>query len=133
MKRSIVLFLVFLYLGTATGVTLHLHYCMGEMVNLELADSSNDHCDNCGMEKSQSTKNGCCKDELKKIQTDDSRKITEDSFKSLSNYVAILLQVQEHEFISNRYDTISGKLPWSNGPPRTENVAIYILNCSYLI
>ncbi|MGX5856053.1 HYC_CC_PP family protein [Dyadobacter jiangsuensis] len=133
MKKLTALFLVLLYLGTATGVTLHLHYCMGEMVDLKLAESDSDHCENCGMDKSQSTKSGCCKDEFKKIKTDDSRKGADDAFKSLSNYVAILSTKQAYQFSEPSYPSICEQHPRSNSPPRSKSVAVYILNCTYLI
>lgn len=133
MKKVTALFLVFLYLSTATGVTLRLHYCMGEMIDLKLAESNSDRCENCGMPKSQATKKGCCKDELKKIRTDDSVKAADDVLKSLSSSVALLWEKQVYAFAPAHYCSISEQHPRSHGPPLSKSVAVYILNCTFLI
>lgn len=133
MKKLTVLFLVLIYLGTATGVTLHLHYCMGEVVDWEVAKEDSGHCDNCGMDKNQSTKNGCCKDELKKVKTDDSGKLTESAYKSLVLSPAFLAPSLSYEFTAASYPSILEENPRSNAPPRSKPVPVYVLNCSYLI
>lgn len=45
----------------SAGATMHLHYCMGEFVNISLVDTNSGACVKCGME-SHGDDNGCCKD-----------------------------------------------------------------------
>jgi hypothetical protein len=133
MKKLIVLFLTFLYLGTATGFTLHLHYCMGEVVNWEVTKADQGHCENCGMDKNKSTKNGCCKDEFKKVKTDDSRKLTENTFSNPLLSVAVLNEGVTYDFSAASYPNFLETSNQSNAPPRSKPVPVYILHCSYLI
>lgn len=133
MKKLTVLFLVFLYLGTATGVTMTLHYCMGEVVNWEATKADADHCENCGMDKNQSTKNGCCKDEFKKIKTDDSGKLVEGTFSTTIVSAALPAPSLSYQFTAGSYPSISEEDPKSNAPPRSKPVPVYVLNCTYLI
>lgn len=133
MKKLTVLFLTFLYLGTATGVTLHLHYCMGEVVNLEVTKADQGHCENCGMDKNKSTKNGCCKDEFKKVKTDDSYKLTDNTLSNPLLSVAMLNKGVTYDFLAASYPNVFGTSNQSNAPPRSKPVPVYILHCSYLI
>ncbi|WP_138485341.1 HYC_CC_PP family protein [Dyadobacter bucti] len=133
MKKLIILFLAFLYLGTATGVTLTLHYCMGEVVNWKTTKADADHCENCGMDKGQSTKKGCCKDEFKKIKTDDSGKLVEAAFSTTIVSAALPVSGFSYQFTAGSYPSISEKHPRSNAPPRSKPVPVYVLNCTYLI
>ena len=68
MKRFVVSILAILYLATASGATVHLHYCMGKLVGASLMQHEDHKCGRCGMKKK--TNNGCCKDEHKIIKTD---------------------------------------------------------------
>ena len=132
MKKLTALFLVFLYIGTSSGVSLHLHYCMGEVVEWGTASTDKGHCEHCGMEKAKSTKNGCCKDELKKIQTDDSRKLTDSAF-STEALVAVVNEPFSYDLSIGSYVSTLKTAHQSNAPPRCKPVKAYILNCSYLI
>lgn len=46
---------------SSVGATLHLHYCMGEFVNVSFDDTTESICGKCGME-SHAEKKECCKD-----------------------------------------------------------------------
>lgn len=69
MKRILVTILSVLYMISATGATVHLHYCMGKLVGAAFSHEDEEMCDNCGMEKSASK--GCCKDIHKTIKSGD--------------------------------------------------------------
>jgi hypothetical protein len=68
MKRILVTILSFLYMASAMGATVHLHYCMGEFMGASLVHKHEHKCDKCGMVKTEDD-NGCCKDEHKTIKT----------------------------------------------------------------
>jgi hypothetical protein len=69
MKRFIVSILAILYLASAGGATLHIHYCMDKIIDISLIDKDKDNCHKCCTKKS--TGKGCCKDEHKVIKTSD--------------------------------------------------------------
>lgn len=68
MKRFLVTILSVLYMASAMGATVHLHYCMGEYMGASLIHEEEHHCAKCGMTKT-SDDNGCCKDEHKTFKT----------------------------------------------------------------
>lgn len=131
MKKFLVAILAFTYLSTATGATVHLHYCMGKLVSWALwhNDKESKNCSKCGMNKA--AKNGCCKDEHKIIKIDKDQKLSESSFKTfqLIDAVQPLFTGVTHIFIP----TISEENPVSNAPPESKQVAIYIRNCVFRI
>lgn len=84
------------------------------------------------MEKENSSKRGCCKDEHKWIKIQDDQK---------ANYVSIYLShLQPAEAVSfpvnlteQFFANTIALLPQSNAPPRTGDVAIYKRNCVFRI
>lgn len=133
MKKFLVSILTFLYISTATGATVHLHYCMGELVEWSFWKNENGKCDNCGMDKNSKEEKGCCKDEHKQIKLDKDQKITEPPFKvnqyfSLSFLIAYYVHLPDMYIIS-----ATEEKPVSLAPPRNIGVAVYIRNCVFLI
>ena len=73
MKKFALAILAFFYLSTSAGTTLHLHYCMDQLVdwNLGSNEKPEDTCSNCGMPKTEATNNGFCREEHKHIKLED--------------------------------------------------------------
>jgi hypothetical protein len=67
MKRVLVTILSILYIASATGATVHIHYCMGKFMSASLIRIAEDKCSKCGMKKT--LQSGCCKDEHKTFNT----------------------------------------------------------------
>src|SRR5450755_4151392 len=87
MKKVLATILVFIYLSTSMGATIHLHYCMGKLASWGLIDHESKNCAACGMVKKTSTssqcmsaKMDCCKDEHKQIKTDKDQKLFPSEF-----------------------------------------------------
>src|SRR5688572_3339918 len=80
MKKLIVAILAVLYIGTSTGATLHMHFCMGDLADWGLGVNKSKTCGKCGMDKSDEKNNGCCKDEHKLIKNDSDQKLVESAF-----------------------------------------------------
>lgn len=74
MKRFILSILSIIYLTAATGASLNLHYCMGELAGWNFARHVEKVCGKCGMEKNGEKENACCKDEFKHIRLEDDQK-----------------------------------------------------------
>jgi len=69
MKRILVTILSILYMLSATGASVHVHYCMGKLMSASFIHKDEDRCDKCCPKKS--SKKGCCKDENKTFKTSD--------------------------------------------------------------
>ena len=132
MKKFIVAILAVLYLGTSTGATVHMHYCMGKLADWGLGHNKSKTCGNCGMEKSEEKDNGCCKDEHKFVKNDNDQKTTE-SF--VTNFALQVIVIPVECFTSSEIlvSSVTEKHPVSHAPPRSSGVAVYIRNCTFLI
>lgn len=132
MKKFIVAILAVLYLGTSTGATVHMHYCMGKLADWGLGHNKSKTCGNCGMEKSDEKDNGCCKDEHKFVKNDNDQKTTE-SF--VTNFVLQVIDIPVEWSNSSEIlvSSVTEKHPVSHAPPRSSGVAVYIRNCTFLI
>ena len=132
MKKFVAAILAVLYLGTSTGATVHMHYCMGELADWGLGHNESKTCSNCGMEKSDEKDNGCCKDEHKFVKNDTDQKTAQVSFQ-LMQLVEIALPVSFVEIPAADFPTVTEENPISHAPPRSGGVAVYVRNCTFLI
>lgn len=73
MKRFLVTILSILYMASAMGATVEIHYCMGKNMGANFVHKTDDKCRKCGMHKSKSK--GCCKDEHQTIKTSDHHQV----------------------------------------------------------
>jgi hypothetical protein len=71
MKRILVIILSILYIASATGATVHIHYCMGKLISAGfINEEDDDNCKRCGMKKATQKKD-CCKEEHKTLKMRD--------------------------------------------------------------
>ena len=132
MKKFIAAILAVLYLGTSSGATIHMHYCMGKLADCGLGDKQSKTCGKCGMEKSDKKDNGCCKDEQKYLKNSSDQKITESNFQfNLMQGIALVVDYIEIPFTP--ITSVTEENPNSNSPPRTQAVPVYIRNCVFRI
>lgn len=131
MKRLLLTILTVFYLGTSSGAAVHLHYCMGELVDLGLTQSKQANCELCGMTKSESAKNTCCKDVSKEAKVDQSKKTSQFiyQFKTFSAPVLQRLFSDIDIALLSR----PNKTVYTNAPPERLNVPVFIRNCTYRI
>ncbi len=66
MKRVWVTILLLVYFTVSSGFVVNLHYCMGDLAEVELGHSDAKECGKCGMPVKQ--KAGCCQDEVKVLK-----------------------------------------------------------------
>ena len=119
-------------MGTATGATIHMHYCMGKLVSMGLLPSKDDQCGQCGMKKTDGKSNACCKDEHKQIKIDKDQKTTKTAVQTMQA-IAVEMPAAVVEIPFNNFSSLAEKNPYGNAPPRTAAVAVYIRNCVFLI
>ena len=133
MKKFVVFILSILYITTSSGATLHMHYCMGKLVELGLWKKQDKECGNCGMTNTAKASNDdCCKDEHKEVKGEKDQKLVSASVghvllssEALSPSSIVLPEVYVPSAILEN--------PVSNAPPRSSKVAYYLLNCIFLI
>jgi hypothetical protein len=131
MKKIIVTIFAFLYLAVSSGATVHLHFCMGKLINWELWNKKdNGKCSKCGMAKSKA-KDGCCKDENKLVKIEKDQRVAEAAFSMQLLSVAVSVSFVETPDVPFLF--VTAATPVSNSPPRKSLLAVYIRNCSFLI
>ena len=84
MKRLTATIVAILYLSFSSGITINLHYCMGEYVNFSFFDAGKGACDKCGMEKHEDS-NACCKDVKETAKISDVHKTPVNNISVLVN------------------------------------------------
>jgi hypothetical protein len=132
MKKAFVAILALLYISTATGATIHMHYCMGKLVEWGLWPNRSKQCGRCGMEKLTQDDNGCCKDEQKLIKIDKDHKITINTIQVLQFSAAAVttdFNSSDKYFVS----TLLAEFPVSHAPPRSFEIPVYLLHCVFRI
>jgi hypothetical protein len=132
MKRFAAAILAVLYMSTSTGATVHMHYCMGKLAAWGLGQKESKTCGSCGMKTGEAKEKGCCKDEHKFIKNDTDQKAT-DANLQLTQQPATDLPTAFIEGPSFNFTSISEDYPVNNAPPRSNGVAVYILNRTFLI
>lgn len=132
MKRIFTTILAFLYLATTTGATVHMHYCMDKLVELNLWHSEEEQCSKCGMEKSQQSDNGCCKDEHKQVKVENDHVKSTVVFTAMQ-LAAVALPVSITEVPPVTFFSVTEENPRSHAPPRSGGLAIHKRNCVFLI
>ena len=132
MKKILTVIIALLYLGSSTGANLHMHYCMGKLADWGFWNNKTETCGECGMENGEEKDNGCCKDENKFIKTDGDQKIVEAGFQMMQ-LASVAIPVSFFQIPDNNISTVTEENPISHAPPRSIDVAVYILNRTFLI
>ncbi len=131
MKRLAALILLLLYFATSTGATIHYHYCMGEVANISLWANEEKKCGRCGMEKKETTDNGCCKDEREWIKIDDDQKASAAHFEmSKLQFDSINIVLINSDVFTSQ---VNYSFPESKALLRSCEIATYLLNCVFRI
>lgn len=130
-KKVFAAILALLYFTATTGATVHLHFCMGKLVEETLWHNEAEQCSKCGMEKNQQ-KNDCCKDEHKQIKLQNDHYLAVSNF-SVFDITSLALPVAFIEIPSPAITSISEGNPRSNAPPRSWDIPIYKRNCVFRI
>lgn len=114
---------------SATGATVHMHYCMGKFMGAAFSHDDDEMCGKCGMTKENNK--GCCKDIHKTIKTSD-HQFTKASFDfSHQQVVAILpynYNFYQAEALASRYTVNVAR---AHAPPslwRTYPIYIQVRN-----
>ena len=131
MKRISAFILILIYLVTSTGVTMHHHYCMGEMANSSILADNKKNCGECGMEKKENKENGCCTDEQQWVKIEDDQKANTSQLEISKLQLAVINFLL---FNNNLFDIQDNSFPGeSKTPLRSCEIPTYLLNCVFRI
>ena len=131
MKKTFITIVAFVYLLSAIGITVHIHYCMDKLVGWGLMKTGPGTCGVCGMEKSEKEGKGCCKDESKFLKNTDDQKTTETSIQ-LMHSASAGLPVSFIDIPSVQIASVVKENPLNHTLFRS-SVAVYIRNCIFRI
>lgn len=133
MKKFIVCILAILYIGSSTGATVHMHYCMGQLVTQNLWQGKAKKCSKCGAKENKTAcKKKCCKDEHKLVKLDKDQKTAESAYQ-LPVFTSLVTPINFTELPQVQITSITQELPVSNAPPRSYKVQPYLFLCAFRI
>jgi len=132
MKKLIVAILALIYITTSTGVIVHMHYCMGKVVELGLVSNVKNNCGKCGKVIVEGKDNDCCKDKVKLLKNMADQRNAELAFQMI-HCIAVEMPVSFIEIPPINFTSVTVDYPLSHAPPLHHGVPLYILNCIYLI
>lgn len=131
MKKAVVILLMLIYGSATMGATVHMHYCMNELVGWSLLHDENEACGKCGMEEKD--KGGCCKDEHKhfklKVAHPKSNLSQLITFFPTPYLVSSIVDFDIHPYSA----TITETYPTSHAPPGINRSRLHILYRVFLI
>jgi hypothetical protein len=132
MKKVVVALVSLLYITASAGVTMHMHYCMGQLANKGIGHNTEGNCGKCGMEKRDGIDMGCCMDEYKFIKNNIDQKTTENGYQPIPS-VALPAPKAVAEISLTDFSSINRIRHLRPNELRSMDVAVYILNCVFLI
>ena len=132
MKKTFLVILAFTYFASTSGAILHLHYCMGKMVEWSVSGNEEENCPVCGSDKGKMVEKGCCKDEHKQLKVTNDHSITETAFQGLW-LMAVVLPVSFIDIPAITFSSITEENPTTNAPPHSTGIPIYKRNCVFRI
>jgi len=134
MKRFIAVILAIIYMSTAMGATVQLHYCMGKLVSWELGSSIKDHCKGCGMKlpAKNTSKKKCCQDEYKEI------KLKKDHHNPAAAGVMVSIALEATPVTMYTLQvmpvaSLAVSFPVAQAPPNLGNTPVFLRNCNFRI
>ena len=131
--RFIFLIVTIIYLAASTGATVHLHYCMGRIADVDLMHHAEKVCGLCGMEKPADGDNGCCKDETETIKISIDQKTTLGQLFLFEQPFTDIIALQVPVLPGFKLINDEKVPPVSHAPPRSRQVPIYLIQSNFRI
>jgi hypothetical protein len=138
MKKCLAAILAVLYLSTSLGATVHWHYCMGRLVGWGLVDREAKECMSCGMPVQQAfdegvvTTKSCCQDVHKQIKNEKDQKPGQSS-PELAKLTPVAVLLSHRIWQAPFINTLKVGHPAINGPPRVDEVPVFLRNSNFRI
>ncbi|MBO9632391.1 MAG: hypothetical protein J7578_04690 [Chitinophagaceae bacterium] len=132
MKQLLVFILAFLYLASSAGATVHLHYCKGKLVDIQVGDHDKKPCNGCASKKENKCKKPCCKDEHRMVKLEkDHQKSAEGQFhfvQPVATIAAPFFEIASVYFLNDE-----AELPFSHAPPLIHPIQLHLLHCNFRV
>lgn len=125
MKKYLFIFFSFFYFIAASGVTLNLHYCGGELKTVSLLKTNEDGC--CGADGEEMGDDGCCKNTTTLLKISDTHKAAV-SIKFFETTNKSTVGLPTSYFINNVPNSQAVVTYYINPPPVTFGKALYLKN-----
>ena len=119
-------------MGTSTGATFHMHYCMGKLIEVGLWHSEEIKCSKCESKPTTACAMKCCKDKHKTVKLEKDQKATENAVHAMQLGV-MATPVSFVDIPQANFMSLVAAYPVINAPPRSSKVPTHILNCTYRI
>ncbi|QEC44356.1 HYC_CC_PP family protein [Pseudobacter ginsenosidimutans] len=135
MKQFLVFILAFIYLGSSAGATVHLHYCKGELVDIQLGEKENKSCNGCKAPKKtvKPCMKNCCKDEHRMLKVEkDHQQAGDVQFKFVQPFFHAL-PVAYFELPDVFVSGSEHVLPDKHAPPLFNSVQLHLLHCNFRV
>jgi hypothetical protein len=121
-KFALIAFSIF-YLLIVTGVNLNMHYCGGKLINISIAQNSNEiGC--CGVKKSSK---GCCHDQSTYIKLKD-KHIQSADLKMSVKLISSILITSEFNVSINELTSKSEIVSNYHSPPPNYKIPLFLKN-----
>jgi hypothetical protein len=130
MKKAFVFILAIFYLAVASGVTVNMHYCMGDLTSVNYGHGKEEggKCGKCGMPDDN---NACCHTDSKLVKLQDDHQLSSLAFKSKQPDAFQVFQPTYAPAITNFSQSFtSGPI---HSPPDNPHYTIYVYNCVFRI
>jgi hypothetical protein len=132
MKQFLTLILAVLYMGSSTGASFHMHYCMGKLVEVDLLEDADAKCSKCEANHNKLCAKKCCTDEQKLVKLAKDQRATENTVQAMQ-LVAVAIPVSYPVLSELHAESLVEAYPVSNAPPRSSKVSPQILHCIFRI
>lgn len=131
MKKVLTLLLAILYLGSSTGATFHLHYCMDKLVTVQFWHQDSP-CSKCAAKTERKCAKPCCKDKHQTIKLEKDHKVAENNA-ALKDLAAVAAPLATLEFPPADVTRLATSFLLAHAPPRSNKVPPHILHCTFRI
>lgn len=146
MKRFLTILFTVFYFTASSGVTVHMHYCMDKLVDVNFWQAKKESCNSCSSTEASKSENckkcsskkakskDCCQDRHEQLKIEKSQQAAQNLYKAGSfSALALFHQPSSFQdlFILSNNERL--RLPFSNAPPLKSSVPTFILNCTFRI
>lgn len=130
MKRLLTSIVALIYFTISSGLVMSVHYCMGEISNVQVNQAAEENCI-CGMSKKETSSKGCCRTEFKMVKLEDTHKA---SYASYDVQAPVSILPRDLSFFEAPALHCSNKVYADiHGPPLLSEQDTYLLNCVFRV
>lgn len=126
MKKLLVILVLMVYGLSSSGMTLHFHYCCGQLEKIDLVPAKKSGCEN-GHKNLHSKP--CCENKSVELKVNSDQKVTSIS---LNNLESPSLPVRETALVPDVNYQVKAPIP-NSGPPLLYSPSLIVLNCVFRI